>query len=371
MNKWVTKKISDIGKVVGGATPSTKDEDNYGGDISWITPKDLASHQDRYILQGERSITPKGFDSCSAVMLPKGSILFSSRAPIGYVAIAAKDMCTNQGFKSIIPNEKIIDPLFLYYLLKANASSIASHGSGTTFPEISGKVMASIEVSFPESIVVQKRIASILDSLDSKIELNRKLNDNLEELFDSYCSAQMMSTSTSTSTYALSDLCSPKQWKTISASELTTSGAYPVYGAGGLIGHFDSYNHETRTIGTVCRGAGCGKMMMFEPNSYITGNVMCFDNISPIVGQPLLYYLLRKRGLGDIVSGSAQPQITGTALKSISLALPTVGTVKRITEFGEAIYNQIEHNKFETNKLSNLRDYLLPKLLNGEISLED
>lgn len=181
----------------------------------------------------------------------------------------------------------------------------------------------------------------------------------------------MMSTSTSTSTYALSDLCSPKQWKTISASELTTSGAYPVYGAGGLIGHFDSYNHETRTIGTVCRGAGCGKMMMFEPNSYITGNVMCFDNISPIVGQPLLYYLLRKRGLGDIVSGSAQPQITGTALKSISLALPTVGTVKRITEFGEAIYNQIEHNKFETNKLSNLRDYLLPKLLNGEISLED
>ena len=105
--------------------------------------------------------------------------------------------------------------------------------------------------------------------------------------------------------------------------------------------------------------------------SNITGNVMCFDNISPIVGQPLLYYLLKKRGLSDIVSGSAQPQITGAALKSVSLALPTAGTVKRITELGESIYNQIECNKFETEKLSNLRDYLLPKLLNGEISLND
>ena len=179
MNNWITCKIADIGKVVGGATPSTKDDKNYGGNIPWITPKDLATYQYRYIARGERNITENGKASCSTVLLPKGSVLFSSRAPIGYVAIASNPMCTNQGFKSIIPNEKIIDALFLYYLLKANASSIASHGSGTTFPEISGKVMASIEVSFPESIVVQKRIASILDSLDSKIELNRKLNDNL------------------------------------------------------------------------------------------------------------------------------------------------------------------------------------------------
>lgn len=178
MDKWITKKISDIGKVVGGATPSTKDDNNYGGDISWITPKDLASYQDRFIFQGERNITKKGFDSCSTIMLPKGSVLFSSRAPIGYVAIAAKDMCTNQGFKSVIPN-RTIDSLFLYYLLKFNAPSIATQGSGTTFPEISAKTMSAIEVSIPESIEMQKKIASILDSLDSKIECNRRINDNL------------------------------------------------------------------------------------------------------------------------------------------------------------------------------------------------
>lgn len=179
MGKWITKKISDIGKVVGGATPSTKHDNNYGGDISWITPKDLASYQNRYVSQGERNLTQKGFDSCSTVMLPKGSILFSSRAPIGYVAIAAKEMCTNQGFKSIVPNKTYIDPLFLYYLLKFNAPRIAAQGSGTTFPEVSAKTMASIEIFLPESIEEQHKIALILDSIDSKIESNRRVNDNL------------------------------------------------------------------------------------------------------------------------------------------------------------------------------------------------
>lgn len=179
MSNWITQRIGDIGTVVGGATPSTKKDENYGGNIPWITPKDLASHPNRYVTNGERNITEHGLASCSTTILPQGSVLFSSRAPIGYVAIASNPLCTNQGFKSIIPNPEKIDSLFLYYLLKSNATNIATKGSGTTFPEISGKVMASIELTFPKSIAEQKRIAAILNSLDSKIELNRELNDNL------------------------------------------------------------------------------------------------------------------------------------------------------------------------------------------------
>ena len=115
MTEWKKFKLSEIGEVVGGATPSTKDSSNYDGNIAWITPKDLASFTGRYIKKGERSITKKGFESCSTKMLPKNSILFSSRAPIGYVAIAANDLCTNQGFKSFIPGEKV-DYLFMYYV---------------------------------------------------------------------------------------------------------------------------------------------------------------------------------------------------------------------------------------------------------------
>ena len=89
MEKWIECKISDIGTVVGGATPSTKKPENYeNGDIAWITPKDLSSFSGRYIQRGERNITEIGLKSCSTQLLPKNTVLFSSRAPIGYVAIA-------------------------------------------------------------------------------------------------------------------------------------------------------------------------------------------------------------------------------------------------------------------------------------------
>lgn len=178
MGYRVIKKICELGEVVGGATPSTKVSSYWGGDISWISPKDLAGYGKRYISYGERNITQEGLDSCSAIMLPKGTILFSSRAPIGYTAIASQPLCTNQGFKSVVPNRDT-DSLFLYYLLKSNAQQIASHGSGTTFKEISGKAMREIELSVPADKGEQKKIASILDSIDTKIELNNRINDYL------------------------------------------------------------------------------------------------------------------------------------------------------------------------------------------------
>ncbi len=178
MSNWKKVRLSDLGEIVGGATPSTKREEYYNGDIPWITPKDLSGFSGRYISQGERSITQEAKDSCSTQMLPPNSILFSSRAPIGYVAIADNALCTNQGFKSVIPNEKV-DYLFLYYLLKYNKDKIEAMGSGTTFKEVSGSTMRNVEVFVPTDINTQKRISAILDAIDCKIENNQKINDNL------------------------------------------------------------------------------------------------------------------------------------------------------------------------------------------------
>ena len=179
MSEWIKCKISDIGMVVGGATPSTKKIENYeNGTISWITPKDLSTFSGRYIHRGERNITEIGLKSCSTQLLPRNTVLFSSRAPIGYVAIAANDLCTNQGFKSVIPNENV-EPLFLYYLLKYNKDKIESMGSGTTFKEVSGSTMKNIEVSIPIDKKLQEKIASVLCSIDDKIELNERVNNNL------------------------------------------------------------------------------------------------------------------------------------------------------------------------------------------------
>ena len=180
MNKWKPHKLSEIGSVVGGATPSTTVDAYYNGDIPWLTPKDLSDFHERYIERGERNITKSGLNSCSAQLLPAGSVLFSSRAPIGYVAIAKNPIATNQGFKSIIPNPEKVDSLFLYYLLRYNKDNIEAMVSGTTFKEVSGATMKNIEVYLPEDLDEQRRIAGILGSLDDKIELNRRINANLE-----------------------------------------------------------------------------------------------------------------------------------------------------------------------------------------------
>lgn len=179
MVEWIECTIEDLGTVVGGATPSTKDASNYeGGDISWITPKDLSTLHGRYITHGERNITKQGLRNCSAQIMPRHSILFSSRAPIGYVAIADCDLCTNQGFKSVIPNAET-DYLFLYYLLKHYKNDIENMGSGTTFKEVSGTTMKKIKVLVPKSFIVQKAIGKTLSAIDDKIEENERINNNL------------------------------------------------------------------------------------------------------------------------------------------------------------------------------------------------
>ena len=133
---WEVENLIDFAEIKNGATPSTADEANYGGDIVWITPKDLSDQQSKFVYQGERNITKQGFDSCSTSMLPTNSVLMSSRAPIGLVSIAKHEVCTNQGFKSFIP-KSISDSIYLYYYIKHNIKQIEQLGTGTTFKEVS------------------------------------------------------------------------------------------------------------------------------------------------------------------------------------------------------------------------------------------
>lgn len=177
--KWREFKISTIGNVVGGGTPSTKHPEYYGEDIPWITPKDLSNFNARYISRGERSISKMGYENSSTQMVPAGTVLFSSRAPIGYVAIAQNKLCTNQGFKSVIPDSKICDSEFLYYLFRYRKDEIESIASGTTFMEVSGTELKNFVVCLPD-ISIQQKIAQILSSIDDKIELNAQINHNLE-----------------------------------------------------------------------------------------------------------------------------------------------------------------------------------------------
>lgn len=178
---WEVKTIADIGEVISGGTPSTKNEDYYGGNISWITPKDLSGYNRKFISKGERSITELGLQKSSAKLLPKGTVLFSSRAPIGYVAIAEQEVCTNQGFKSIVCNAEIMNNNYVYYFLKFNKENIENVSSGSTFKEISGTHMKNFKIIVPEKCILYN-FNKLITSYDKLLNKSYKEIDDLTEI---------------------------------------------------------------------------------------------------------------------------------------------------------------------------------------------
>ncbi|AKB32341.1 Type I restriction-modification system, specificity subunit S [Methanosarcina siciliae HI350] len=165
---WIEGALSDFGEVVSGGTPKTKVAEYWGEDVSWITPADLSGYSEKYIQKGRKNITQLGLKNSSAKLMPKGSVLFSSRAPIGYVAIAGNELCTNQGFKSLVPNEAVNSD-FLYYYFKSIKQLAEKRASGTTFKELSGKVFADLPLCLPP-LPEQRAIVSKIEQLFSELD---------------------------------------------------------------------------------------------------------------------------------------------------------------------------------------------------------
>ena len=170
---WKVENLIDFAQIKNGATPSTSDESNYGGDIVWITPKDLSDQKSKFIYQGERNITRQGFDSCSTSLLPIGSVLMSSRAPIGLVSIAKNEVCTNQGFKSLIPNN-LDDSIYLYYYIKHHIQQIEQLGTGTTFKEVSRDDLCRFPILVVGAKEIYKQWIDIQNKIADKQFVNTK-----------------------------------------------------------------------------------------------------------------------------------------------------------------------------------------------------
>lgn len=150
-SEWVQGTISDLGTVVGGSTPSKSKLEYYTKDgIAWITPKDLSINKAKFISHGENDITELGLKNSSASVMPEGTVLFSSRAPIGYIAITSGKVTTNQGFKSVVPKPEI-GTAFVYYFLKYNLPIIEGMASGSTFKEVSGNTMKNVPAVIPDT----------------------------------------------------------------------------------------------------------------------------------------------------------------------------------------------------------------------------
>lgn len=169
---WEVKQICDITKIFNGSTPSTTEEENYGGEIVWITPKDLSDQNCKFVYQGARNITQAGYDSCSTTMVPKGTVVMSSRAPIGLLSIAQCDLCTNQGFKNMVPND-MTDSKYLYYTIQQHIPQIQNLGTGTTFKEVSKDELGRFAILYPPKKLIatfEEKVAPIFDVQFNKVK---------------------------------------------------------------------------------------------------------------------------------------------------------------------------------------------------------
>ena len=416
--EFINVKLSDIGEVVGGATPSTKNPDNYDGNIAWITPKDLAGYNKVYISKGERNITEMGFKSCSTKILPKNSVLFSSRAPIGYVAISENDLCTNQGFKSIIPNNKI-DYKFLYYLLKHNKNYIASKGSGSTFKEVSGSVMKGIELSIPKNIHDQKKISKILFDIDKKIELNNEINNNLQELINNIFISKFVNYYGYTGEYETTEIGDiPSNWKVDNLGNVISFSNGYGWNANEMLENNQPDTYKVFKMGNIKIGGGINKektrsWILKEKCSGLEqflskkGDIlMCMTDMksseNPLLGHTALIdcddefvinqrvgiircdkdirwpYIYTMTNLPFFINNirskahsGVQVNLTTSGICDTKVLIPDKDSLEEFYKNVTPMYEEMFILNNEIEKLEQLRDTLLPKLMNGEIDLDN
>lgn len=218
----------------------------------------------------------------------------------------------------------------------------------------------------------QVRIGDLLYKMEMKIRTNNKINDNLEQQIKTIFTFQFLqNANTEWKQQSLAELSEMYQPKTISGKDLIADGNYFVYGANGIIGKYNQYNHSESEIAVACRGASCGSIQMTLPFSWITGNAMVVKPHSDFPYREYLYYYLLAKNPNYLCSGSAQPQLTRENLTLYSLKVPSTTELNAFESYAEKVRKIIIKNQQENIELSTLRDWLLPMLMNGQATVSD
>jgi type I restriction enzyme S subunit len=425
--KLVKRRLGDIAQIIGGATPSTKIPEYWDGGIPWITPKDLSGFEGIFIREGSRNISKVGMEHSSVRILPAGTVLYTSRAPIGYVAIASAPVTTNQGFKSLVLNDGYV-PEFVYYLLKHSKAEIESFSSGGTFAEISAKALAEVELEIPDERH-QHAVADILFNLDSKILLNKKISKSLESIAQSIFKSWFIDfdpvkakmagekpVGMDDATAALfpdsmeySELgLIPQSWKCKSAGDLFAVGIgrtpprkesewFCEAGSGidwvsirdmGTYGVFSNRTNEGLTrdavekfrIAVVPKGTvlmsfklTVGKLCVTDREVVTNEAIAHFRELadSP-VGSTFAYLWLANQNMANLDNTSSIGTATNSAvIKAIKFLVPSKQVHEAFAKVVRPIFEEIEKLTIQSRHLAAIRDSLLPRLISGELEIPE
>jgi len=388
---WREVKLGEIAEVIGGGTPKTSATKYWNGDIPWLTPRDLTGYKKIYINRGERNITKAGLENSSARLMPKGTILLTSRAPIGYLAIAQNKVTTNQGFKSLVVDKCKAHNIFVYYWLKANIEYLQSIGTGSTFAEIAGSVVKEIEILLPP-LPEQKAIAEVLSSFDDKIDLLHRQNKTLEDMAQALFRKWFVEEANEGwEVGKLGDVL-----KIIESGSRPKGGidpnltdGIPSVGAESIngIGNFNftrtkyiSYEYYQKMKRGIVKdydvliykdGAYIGKKAMFAKGfpfkKFVINEHVFILRSNNRINQIFLYFILITQELRKLNANSAQPGLNQTSMRSLDIIIPPKEKVDRFEKVAIEWINKIFYNNIQIRTLESLRDTILPKLMSGKI----
>lgn len=263
-------------------------------------------------------------------------------------------------FYAICKNKSINLKYLYYYLTLINIEKL---DIGSTVPSMTTALYYSIDIPFPDR-KTQDKIVAILSAIDNQLERNNKIVKRLQVLAQTIYSMIMCNPKTK---IMLGDIASMYQPETITSDKFISNGQYPVYGAGGIIGFYNQYNHKESELMLSCRGV-CGKIEMSLPYSFIIGNQMVIKVKDEKIKYFLYNYLLNA-DLSKVGTGSVQKQITRTNLEKIPIMLPPTNIIYQYADILSNIYDMKMNTIIETNNLDMLKKYLLPLLVTGQLSI--
>ena len=355
---WEIKKLGEVCEIIGGSTPKTNEPSYWDGEHYWVTPAELDGT--KYISSTIRTITDEGVKSAHLQLLPSGTVLLSSRAPIGKVAITTAPMYCNQGFKNLVCSESLYNQ-YAYWFLYHNTEYLNSLGTGATFKEISKRVVEQIPIPVPPR-EEQERIVEELDCLSGIIEKKREQLKELDALAESIFYTMFGDPITNEKGWEVKKF--EDCYKLASGSGLSAKqiidGDYPVYGGNGIVGYHQEYNLDGNNIIIGRVGALCGNVRNVVGKAFITDNAFILTKKIENDNAYLLY-LLRIHNLRKYAREAMQPVISNTGLKNINIIITPLALQQEFADKIEKIEQQkklISQSITETEELFNSRmDY--------------
>ena len=380
---WLTVSIGEISNVVSGGTPRANNPLNFSAPntgIAWLTPADLSGYTEKYISHGARDLSQLGYESSSAKLIPAGSLLFSSRAPIGYVAIASNEVSTSQGFKSFI-FPYYVDSNYAYYYLLSIRDLAESFGTGTTFKEISSTVAKTLPFILPP-LDEQKIIADKLDVFFEKVEATK---NNLEHTLNLLKYFRQSVLLTETNKKLKRDHKSHLELHEVSLGSIlefaygkalpakSRNGVkYPVYGSNGEIGRHKEKLVEGPFI-IVGRKGSCGEVTWSSDSGWPIDTAY-YVVLKKDVDLKFIFFLLQTLGLNQLNRSTAIPSLNRNDAYELKVKLPSFGEQKKIVhriEESFAVADSIEQEiNIALERVNNLFQSTLVKALQGDLTAD-